>query len=408
MSLLVDIEHGRGVFDLAARFQADAVSTGLFGPSGAGKTTLLHLIAGLERPRRGRIVLEGRVLVDTEAGVFVPAHKRRVGVVFQDSRLFPHRSVMGNLRYGLRRTPRRLRRIDLDAVVGLLDLEPLLHRRPTSLSGGERQRVAIGRSLLASPDLLLLDEPVSALDAGRKTELLPMLSGVCRQLDVRTIVVSHQLPELLTLTQRLVLLRDGRCLGEGALTELIDLPEARGVLRGPGLANTWTMNVACRCAEEGMTHLVPAGGPGRFEGRPVVLRGPWWPDAPVGAEVTVQLAADEVAVAMAPVEQISMQNRLPGRIGRLIPDGERCLAVVNAGIELLVELTGQAVREMDLQPGRRVWCLFKTRCLRAVGGPAGTAGRGQPDGPLRAGDGGKAGSPRRIPMTDRHLCSPGG
>ncbi len=404
MSLLVDIEHRRGGFELAARFQVDAPATGLFGPSGAGKTTLLHLIAGLDRPERGRIVLDGRLLVDAKAGLFVPAHKRRVGVVFQDGRLFPHRSVAGNLRYGLRRTPRRQRRIEMDAVVDLLELGPLGHRRPTSLSGGERQRVAIGRSLLASPDLLLLDEPVSALDAGRKNQLLPMLSRVCSQLDVRTMVVSHQLPELLTLTDRLILLKEGQCLGEGSLTELVDVPEARAVLRGPGLANTWAMRVACRCPDEGLTHLVPARGPGRFEGRPIELRGPWWPGAQVGSEVTVQLSADEIALAMAPVEQISMQNRLPGRIDRLIHDGDRCLVGVDAGIELLVELTGQAVREMDLQPGRRVWCLFKARCLRAVGSAVGRA-----EGELSGERGSEVESgctkARRISMTGMDLCS---
>ena len=404
MSLLLDIEHRRGAFELAARFRVDAPATGLFGPSGAGKTTLLHLIAGLDRPDRGRIVLDGRVLVDAESGVFVPAHKRRVGVAFQDGRLFPHRSVAGNLRYGLRCTPRRQRRIEMNAVVDLLELGPLLHRRPITLSGGERQRVAIGRSLLASPDLLLLDEPVSALDAGRKDELLPMLWRVCSQLELRTMVVSHQLPELLTLTDRLILLKAGRCIGEGSLTELVDLPDARGVLGGPGLANTWAMKVAFRCPDEKLTHLVPAWGPRRFEGRPIELRGPWWPDTPAGAEVTVQLTADDIALAMAPVEQISMQNRLPGRIDRLIRDGGRCLVVVDAGIELLVELTSQAVREMDLHPGRRVWCLFKTRCLRAVGG---SVGRTPGDGSSRGGSESEAGlrRPRRISMTDMDLCS---
>ena len=173
MSVLVDISHQLGDFAIDARFESAGRLTALFGPSGSGKTTLINLIAGLIRPTKGRIAVDGRVLVDTDAGIFVPKHKRRIGMVFQDARLFPHLSVAGNLRYGRWFTPPAERYADMDAVVELLGIGPLLDRRPAKLSGGEKQRVAIGRALLASPKLLLMDEPLASLDDARKAEILP-------------------------------------------------------------------------------------------------------------------------------------------------------------------------------------------------------------------------------------------
>ncbi|RVD67674.1 ATP-binding cassette domain-containing protein, partial [Mesorhizobium sp. M4A.F.Ca.ET.029.04.2.1] len=173
MTLLVEIGHRLGDFAIDASFESAGRLTALFGPSGSGKSTLINLIAGLIRPERGRIAVDGRVLVDTDTGAFVPMHKRRIGIVFQDARLFPHLSVAGNLRYGRWFTPASERYADIDGVVDLLGIGHLLDRRPAKLSGGEKQRVAIGRALLASPKLLLMDEPMASLDEARKAEILP-------------------------------------------------------------------------------------------------------------------------------------------------------------------------------------------------------------------------------------------
>ena len=186
MSLDVDVDHVREHFRLTARFSSEPGLTALFGRSGSGKTTLVDIIGGLVRPTRGRIAIDGQVLVDTERGVFVPSHRRRIGYVFQDSRLFPHLSVRKNLLYGRWFTrPDGGAAADLASVVKLLDIEPLLERRPDSLSGGEKQRVAIGRALLAHPRLVLMDEPLASLDEARRAEILPYIERLRgnRQLD---------------------------------------------------------------------------------------------------------------------------------------------------------------------------------------------------------------------------------
>lgn len=207
--LEVDIRHQQGDFTLQARFQAGGGVTALIGPSGAGKTTILHLVAGLKHPDSGHIRLDGRPLVDAAAGISVPAHRRGIGYVFQEPRLFPHLTVRQNLRYG-RLFTRRPPPADLAEVVALLDIAPLLDRRPHHLSGGEKQRVAIGRALLAAPSLLLLDEPFSALDAGRKAELLPYLSRLRDRLQLPMLYVTHQPDELAGLDPAWIRVADGR------------------------------------------------------------------------------------------------------------------------------------------------------------------------------------------------------
>lgn len=196
MSVSVDIGHHQGSFVLDAAFESTGRLTALFGPSGSGKTSLINAIAGLIRPQRGRIAVDGRVLVDTGDGVFIPKHKRRIGMVFQDARLFPHLSVAANLRYGRWFAPAAERYGDIGAVVELLGIGHLLDRRPAGLSGGEKQRVAIGRALLASPRLLLMDEPLASLDEARKTEILPYIERLRDETKVPIVYVSHSVAEV--------------------------------------------------------------------------------------------------------------------------------------------------------------------------------------------------------------------
>jgi molybdate transport system ATP-binding protein len=210
MTLDVAVRHRRGDFTLELAFRSEARITALFGPSGSGKSTLLNVIAGLIAPDEARIVIDGRVLADTKAGIAVPVHRRRVGYVFQDARLFPHLTVARNLLYGRWFTPRPERYGSFREVVDLLGIRPLLGRRPATLSGGERQRVAIGRALLASPGLLLMDEPLASLDAARKAETLPYLERLRDELSIPMVYVSHSLDEVRRLTHSIVYLEDGR------------------------------------------------------------------------------------------------------------------------------------------------------------------------------------------------------
>ena len=227
--LAVEIEKRLGDFALGARFESAGGITAVFGPSGAGKTTLVNAIAGLIAPDRGRIAIDGTVLFDSERRINLPPHRREIGYIFQEGRLFPHFSVSRNLDYG-----RRMRGLPEDAkqlerIVSLLDIGHLLERRPGKLSGGERQRVAIGRALLARPRLLLLDEPLASLDAARKREILPYLERMRDEFGVPMVYVSHQAAELRRIATAVVRLEAGRVAAAGGL-ELLDSADADAAL----------------------------------------------------------------------------------------------------------------------------------------------------------------------------------
>ncbi len=228
--LSVDVRHQLGGFALAASFAAPTPGViALFGRSGSGKTTLVNIVSGLLRPDAGSVRLDDQVLTDTATGAAVPVEQRCIGYVFQDARLFPHLSVEGNLRYGERRAGGR-REIGFDEVVHLLGLEQFLARRPHRLSGGERQRVALGRALLSQPRLLLLDEPLAALDLPRREEVLPYLEALRERLRIPILYVSHQFEEVLRLATHLVLLDAGRVLAHGSVSELALHPALQGIV----------------------------------------------------------------------------------------------------------------------------------------------------------------------------------
>jgi molybdate transport system ATP-binding protein len=254
--LEVDIEHRLGAFELDIHFCSGRGLTALFGRSGAGKTSVVNAIAGLVRPNRGRIVVDGVVLVDTERGIRAPAHRRRVGYVFQESRLFPHLTVRQNLLFGRWFARGFAPAAPLDDVVDLLGIGALLDRRPGQLSGGEKQRVAIGRALLAGPRLLLMDEPLASLDARRKDEILPYIERLRDQASVPIVYVSHAVAEVTRLASTIVLISDGRVRAVGPLqmgrAELYPMAgrfEAAAVL---------AVSVAAHDARWGLTELTGA------------------------------------------------------------------------------------------------------------------------------------------------------
>ncbi len=219
MTIEVDVTHRLGAFTLDVKFASEGRLTALFGPSGSGKTSLVNVIGGLIRPDRGRVVVNGTTLVDTENGVFVPAWRRRIGYVFQEGRLFPHLTVRQNLMFGRRFRPLAEREVRLETIVKLLGIGELLQRRPGALSGGEKQRVAIGRAFLSSPRLLLMDEPLVALDEARKEEIEPYIETLRDEYDIPIVYVSHALREVSRLANTVAVLSGGRlaALGDPAL-----------------------------------------------------------------------------------------------------------------------------------------------------------------------------------------------
>jgi molybdate transport system ATP-binding protein len=208
--LSIDIERKQGDFLIKAKFRQEQIGvTALFGPSGAGKTSIVNMVAGLTKPDRGNIRINGITVFDSAKGIDLRPEKRHIGYVFQDGRLFPHLSVRSNLRYGMKLIPSSQRFVDFNQVVDMLGIEHLLDRRPAKLSGGEKQRVAIGRALLTNPLMLLLDEPLASLDLTRKKEILPFIQRMCKEFERPILYVSHDRNEILELASWLVVLANG-------------------------------------------------------------------------------------------------------------------------------------------------------------------------------------------------------
>ncbi|MBX9752682.1 MAG: molybdenum ABC transporter ATP-binding protein [Roseococcus sp.] len=352
--LEVALGHRFGAgFALEAAFTAAPRGvTAIFGPSGCGKSTILNAVAGLLRPDSGRVALEGAVLVDTARGLFVPAERRRCGLVFQEARLFPHLSVAGNLRYGLRRAPRDAAGPGFEEVVALLGLGGLLERRPARLSGGERQRVALGRALLMRPRLLLMDEPLAALDGPRRAEILPFLARLRAEAGLPILYVTHALDEVDALADHLVLMEAGRVLATGGLEELTartDLPLA--ARRDAGVLIT--ARVGAHDAARGLSRLEFVGG-----ALLVPLQA-----VPPGTRLRLRLRARDVAVALAPPEGISIQNILPAMIAAIRPTAspqEVFLQLMVGETPLLSRVTRDAVARLGLAPGQVVFALVKS------------------------------------------------
>jgi len=322
--------------------------TALFGPSGSGKTTLLRLVAGLERAAAGRLTLNGQVWQDTAQGIFLPTHRRPIGVVFQDARLFPHLSVRGNLDFGRRRVATQ--RVALEQVVALLGIEHLLARMPDRLSGGEKQRVAIARALATSPRLLLLDEPLAALDPARKAEILPYLERLHEELDIPVLFVSHAPDEVARLADTLVLLEAGRVLACGPLAETFaraDLPTARGDDAGAVIEAT----IGVQDDYYHLTRLDFAAGSLWVAHLPL----------PIGTPVRARILARDISLALRPAADSSILNMLPASIAGLAPDGPgRCLVALNLrGVRLLARITEKSAALLGLVPGRQVVAQIK-------------------------------------------------
>ena len=362
--------------------------TAFFGPSGCGKTTVLRALAGLERAA-GRVALGSEVWQDDASGRFVPTHRRALGYVIQEAALFPHLDVRRNLDYGLRRIANAERRIALDQVVALLGIGHLMSRRPGTLSGGERQRVAIARALATSPQLLLMDEPLAALDAARKAEVLPYLDRLSAELAIPIVYVSHALDEIARLADHLVCMEVGRIVAQGPVAEMlarldVSLPlgqEAGVVLEGVVAERDERWHLAR------MAVPLPGLPLGGSSSETVSF---WTRDvgAPVGLPVRLRVLARDVSLTRSPQTGTSIGNQLRGVVEAIADDEHPALALVRVrvgviegamkgamegatagvtdaagGVPLLARLSRRSAHALELEPGMPVWAQVKTVAL---------------------------------------------
>ncbi|MEM7300590.1 MAG: molybdenum ABC transporter ATP-binding protein [Pseudomonadota bacterium] len=359
MNLSVDITASLGAFELETKFEAVPGVTALFGRSGAGKSSVINMIAGLAMPTSGRISCGGRVLFDATKAINLPAHRRCVGVVFQDARLFPHMSVLRNLTFSSRVGGSTISRDRLDEIVELLGVGGLLHRNPTDLSGGEKQRVAIGRTLLSNPQILLLDEPLAALDEARKQEILPWIEGLRDQAKIPILYVSHQISEVARLADQIVALDNGTVVHAGPVGTVLaslDIDHITGLEE----AGSLLVGKVVEGAGDGLS-LVDIGQ------ERIKLPGL---EAPVGATVRMRVRARDVIVAKQRLEGISIRNQIDSRVVRLSDHNERYVEVVLAvGEQLLrARITREAAGDLDLKEDMPVIALIKTMAFDPLSG----------------------------------------
>jgi molybdate transport system ATP-binding protein len=330
--------------------------TALFGASGAGKTTIVNAIAGTFRPKEGCIVIAGRTVLDTTTGAFVPPERRRAGYVFQDARLFPHMRVRDNLLFGWRRAPDKASQAEIDRVTDLLGLSHLLDRRPRDLSGGEKSRVALGRALLSAPQILLLDEPLAALDAQRRAEILPYLERLRDEAKLPMLYVSHALDEVARLADDIVVLKDGRVAKQGSVFDVLtdlDLPAIAGAVPA-GAVMAATVGAP---RDDGLTPL-------DFDGGTILVTRL---AAPVGTRLRLRVRAEEIMLALEEPRGISANNVLKATVVRLgEAAGQADVQLQCGAARLVARITTASARRLGLQPGLSVYAIVKSVTVDAA------------------------------------------
>ncbi|WP_282169702.1 molybdenum ABC transporter ATP-binding protein [Ruegeria atlantica] len=360
MSLSVRLQHDLPDLKLDLSFDAPPGVTVLFGRSGSGKTTIVNAVAGLVKPMAGRVAVDGWELFDTAQGLWLPPHKRRLGYIFQEGRLFPHLTVRQNLFYGKWFAPKGVRREDPDKVIEMLGIGHLLNRRPSGLSGGEKQRVAIGRALLASPRLILADEPLAALDDARKAEILPYFERLRDEVSVPILYVTHSAAEVARLATSVVALQEGKVVRHGPASEVLADPSvAPAGVRAVGAVLQVRV---VKHHSDGLTEL-DAGGSSLFLPR-VPLQ--------IAEELRIRIPAQEVILSSKRPEGLSALNVLEGTVDT-IRAGEGPGAIVSvrtpAG-SVLARVTRRSVEALGLEPGKPCFAVIKTVALapQDVGG----------------------------------------
>ena len=350
MTLEVSLTHRFDAFSLQVEVTAAAGITAIFGRSGAGKTTLANAVAGLVSPEAGRMSLAGVVLFDSGLGINVPPQERRIGYVFQDGRLFPHLSVLGNLKFGARFAGEPVTVAQEKRIIDMLGLGPLLSRRPATLSGGEQQRVAIGRALLSAPQLLIMDEPLAALDGPRKAEILPYLERLRDEAGLPMLYVSHAIDEIARLADTLVVLQDGLVMRAGPALELFCDPDAVPLI---GVRDAGAVLVATIMAydSDGLCALSVSGGTVHLPGV----------TGEIGRQLRLRVLAQDIILATERPQNISALNILPVVVTSLrYGDGPGVAVGLQLGDEkLLARITKRSATQLGLERGQSCFAILK-------------------------------------------------
>ncbi len=357
MSIRVRLLFSHDGFTLAANFKAPKKGiTAVFGPSGSGKTTLMRCIAGLEGKAKGEVVVADEVWLNEK--ICLPAHKRSVGFVFQEAHLFSHLNVRENLRFGYKRLAQAKKRMQMDAIVELLRLTPLLHRKTTSLSGGERQRVAIGRALLTSPQLLLMDEPLSALDYASRREIYPFLERLAQTLEIPIFYITHQVDEVVRLADHLVLMKHGKVEKYGALTDLLVDPDF-SLAQSEEASCVVDAVVDSYDSAFGLCYLNFAAG------RLTVVQD----QLEIGTKVRLQILARDVSITLEKQMNTSILNSFPAKVISLTDEGAaRVLVQLDAsGVVILARVTRKSAGILGLRIGLPVFAQVKSMALMGGG-----------------------------------------
>lgn len=345
----IALQKSVGNFTLKTAFTSGDGLTALFGPSGAGKSLMAQMLGGLVTPDAGHIRINDRLLFDAKKGINIPPHQRRIGFIFQEHRLFPHYSVKGNLIYGRKGTQGT---VPFDTVIDILGIAHLLDRRPAALSGGERQRVAIGRALLSNPKVLVMDEPLSSLDAARKKEILPLIERLKSEFGITTLYISHAIEEITRLADHLLLIDRGELKGSGPVAGILSRLDLIPYTGGYDAGSLIEAAMRRYDADFHMSELEAPGGGRLF------LTGE---AAKVGETVRLRIRARDVALSLDPPGALSILNRFKGRIT------DHCSGaagmeelLIDAGFPLAARVTRKSFEEMGLKEGAEVWALVKS------------------------------------------------
>lgn len=360
--LLDNVEKRKGSQTFIYNCSINSPITGIYGPSGSGKTTLFNLLAGTEKPGKGRIVFGRHKLFDHQSGSFIKDYKRNIGLVFQSGNLFPHLTVEKNLRFGQRYNLKKKYKINFDNVTELLDLLPLLNKKPRQLSGGEKQKVAIGRAILTQPSLLLLDEPFSNLDHSRKKQIISYLLTIKTSFNIPMLIISHDLDDLLMLTNDLIIIEQGHISHQGNYWDLIKKENINCLPSTNEWINTAELYYSGETTPSGLSVFTPyCNNNIRFFINPGCHK-----KLKPGQKIKIAIQPDDIALSRFQNKQVSIRNQVKGRINKIIMNKAFNLVEIDCGIIITAELTKEAIIQLGIQEGMRIFVLIKSKSIEVI------------------------------------------